>query len=86
VKVFSHPEVTSAFEGFTLLKIDLTNEAQDESLTALREKYGVATLPAVRVVSPTGKVTAGIDQLVDVPEFLGMLSRGRACAASAAVC
>ena len=86
VNVFAHPEVTAAFKDFTLLKIDLSNEADDESLTQLREKYGVETLPAVRVVSPAGKVTAGINQLVDVPEFLQVLARGRACAAGTLAC
>jgi thioredoxin:protein disulfide reductase len=87
VNVFAHPDVTAAFQDFTLLKIDLSNEADDESLTALRAKYGVDTLPAVRVVShTTGKVTASINQLVGVPEFLGVLARGRACARGSAVC
>jgi thioredoxin:protein disulfide reductase len=87
VNVFAHPDVTAAFQDFTLLKIDLSNEADDETLTALRAKYGVDTLPAVRVVShKTGKVTASINQLVGVPEFLGVLARGRACAKGSAVC
>ena len=86
VNVFAHPDVTTAFQDFTLLKIDLSNEEDDESLTRLREKYGVETLPAVRVVSPSGKVTASINQLVGVPEFLNVLKRGRACASGAAVC
>jgi thiol:disulfide interchange protein DsbD len=86
VKVFAHPDVARAFQDFTLLKIDLSREAEDEALGLLREKYGVETLPAVRVVSPAGKVTAGINQLVEVPEFLEMLEKGRACAEGSRTC
>jgi thiol:disulfide interchange protein DsbD len=86
VQVFSHPQVASELAKFTLLKVDLSNEDADEALTRLREKYGVASLPAVRVVAPTGKVTAGINSLVTVPEFLDVLSRGHACAVSGKLC
>jgi thioredoxin:protein disulfide reductase len=86
VQVFSNPQVASELSKFTLLKVDLSNEDQDEGLTRLREKYGVATLPAVRVVTPAGKVTAGINSLVTVPEFLDVLSRGHACAVSGKLC
>jgi thioredoxin:protein disulfide reductase len=86
VQVFSNPQVASELSKFTLLKVDLTGEEDDESLTRLREKYGVATLPAVRVVSPAGKVAAGINSLVTVPEFLDVLSRGHACALSGNMC
>jgi thiol:disulfide interchange protein DsbD len=86
VKVFAHPDVARAFQDFTLLKIDLSRESEDEALGLLREKYGVETLPAVRVVSPAGKVTAAINQLVEVPEFLEMLEKGRACAEGSRTC
>ena len=86
VQVFSHPDVAEQFQQFKLLKIDLSREDEDESLVKLREKYGVETLPAVRVVTPEGKVIAGINSLVDVPEFLNVLARGRACAKHGAVC
>jgi thioredoxin:protein disulfide reductase len=87
VQVFSHPDVASQFqEQFTLLKIDLTREDEDETLIQLREKYGVQTLPAVRVVTPEGKVASGINSLVGVTEFLDVLARGRACAKDARVC
>jgi thioredoxin:protein disulfide reductase len=86
VQVFSNPEVASELSKFTLLKVDLSREDEDEALTRLREKYGVASLPAVRVVTPKGKVTAGINSLVTVPEFLDVLSRGHACAVSGEMC
>jgi thioredoxin:protein disulfide reductase len=86
VQVFSNPQVATELAKFTLLKVDLSNEDADVGLTRLREKYGVATLPAVRVVTPAGKVTAGINSLVTVPEFLDVLSRGHACAVSGKLC
>jgi thiol:disulfide interchange protein DsbD len=86
VQVFSHPDVASEFQRFTLLKIDLSREDEDEALVRLREKYGVETLPAVRVVTPDGKVTSGINSLVGVAEFLDVLARGRGCARHGAVC
>ena len=69
-----------------MLKIDLSREDEDEALIRLREKYGVETLPAVRVVTPAGKVASGINSLVGVAEFLDVLERGRACAKDARVC
>jgi thiol:disulfide interchange protein DsbD len=85
--VFTHPQVASELSKFTLLRVDLSREDEDEALTRLREKYGVMNLPAVRVVRPaTGKVTAGINSLVTVPEFLDVLSRGHACAVSGKLC
>src|SRR5207248_1528551 len=51
LKVFSRPEVAEALQGFVLLKVDLTREDDDDSLPKLKERYGVRTLPAVRVVS-----------------------------------
>jgi thiol:disulfide interchange protein DsbD len=86
VQVFSHPDVATRFQEFTLLKIDLSREDEDEALILLREKYGVQTLPAVRVVTPSGKVASGINSLVGVSEFLDVLERGRACAKDAKVC
>jgi thioredoxin:protein disulfide reductase len=86
VQVFSNPQVAGELSKFTLLKVDLSREDEDEALTKLREKYGVENLPAVRVVAPTGKVTGGINSLVTVPEFLDVLSRGHACALSGDMC
>jgi thiol:disulfide interchange protein DsbD len=75
VNVFSHPRVANELQKFTLLKVDLTREDEDETLAALKEKYGVNTLPAVRILSPDGKVVAKTDVLVGVDEFMGLLSR-----------
>ena len=86
VQVFSNPQVASELAKFTLLKVDLSREDEDVALTRLREKYGVESLPAVRVVTPAGKVTGGINSLVTVPEFLDVLSRGHACAVSGKLC
>jgi thiol:disulfide interchange protein DsbD len=77
VQVFSHPEVASRLQEFTLLKVDLTREDEDEALAALKEKYGVSTLPAVRIVTPDGRIAGKIDSLVSVPEFLQVLGPGR---------
>ena len=54
--VFTHPSVASELEKFTLLKVDVSKADEDEALTALMEKYGVATLPALRFITPAGKV------------------------------
>ncbi len=77
VQVFAHPDVARELERFTLLKVDLTNEDDDASLAVLKEKYGVNTLPAVRVVAPDGHIAATVDELVTVPEFLRALSRAK---------
>ena len=86
VQVFSHPEVAGQMQEFTLLKVDLTREDEDQALTLLREKYGVENLPAVRLVTPTGKPAGGINALVGVPEFLEVLAKGKACTADARSC
>jgi thiol:disulfide interchange protein DsbD len=77
LKVFSSPEVSAALQDFVLLKIDLTREDEDEALPRLKERYGVQTLPAVRIVSPGGKVVGSVNQLVEPPDFLRALDRGR---------
>ncbi len=83
VQVFSHPDVGAALEKFTLLKIDLTREDEDPSLAAIKEKYGVNTLPAVRIVAPGGQIVRRFDTLVDVPTFLSGLADGRRGSATA---
>jgi thiol:disulfide interchange protein DsbD len=77
LKVFSSPEVSAALQDFVLLKVDLTREDEDEALPRLKERYGVQTLPAVRIVSPGGKVVGSVNQLVEPPDFLRALDRGR---------
>jgi thiol:disulfide interchange protein DsbD len=76
-QVFSHPDVASRLRDFTLLKVDLTNEGEDEALEVLKEKYGVSTLPAVRLIAPNGKLAAQVNQLVEVREFLALLDKAR---------
>jgi thiol:disulfide interchange protein DsbD len=77
VQVFSHPDVGAELQKFTLLKIDLTREDDDPSLAAIKAKYGVNTLPAVRIVAPSGQIVRRFDTMVDVPTFLSGLADGR---------
>jgi thiol:disulfide interchange protein DsbD len=75
VKVFSRPEVATAMQRFTLLRVDVTHEDDDPSLGAIKQKYGAVTLPAIRVVSPDGAIVGKTDTLVPPEEFLGLLAR-----------
>ena len=75
VQVFSHPDVVAELSGFTLLRVDLTREDDDPSLAAVKSKYDVNTLPAVRVVSPEGHIVQRFDTIVDAPTFLKGLGR-----------
>jgi len=75
VQVFSHPDVVSELSAFTLLRIDLSREDDDPSLAAVKSKYDVNTLPAVRVVSPEGHIVQRFDTIVDAPTFLKGLAR-----------
>jgi thiol:disulfide interchange protein DsbD len=75
VKVFSHPDVVSELSAFTLLRVDLSREDEDPALAAVKAKYDVNTLPAVRVVSPEGLIVQRFDTIVDAPTFLKGLSR-----------
>jgi thiol:disulfide interchange protein DsbD len=84
--VFTHPSVASELEKFTLLKVDVSKADEDEALTALMEKYGVATLPALRFITPAGKVAAHVNSMVSVPEFLKVLEKSKACSADASSC
>jgi len=70
VKVFAHPDVAPALSDFVLLRIDLSRENEDESLPAIKAKYHVETLPAVRIASADGQLLASIDHLVPWQEFL----------------
>lgn len=45
--------------------------------SALREKYGVLNLPAVRIVSVGGQVVAEIDELIEAEQFLDLLREAR---------
>lgn len=84
VQVFSHPDVGAELQKFTLLKIDLTREDEDPSLAAIKAKYGVNTLPAVRIVASSGQIVRRFDTIVDVPTFLSGLADGRRGSAAAA--
>ena len=76
VQVFSHPDVVNELAAFTLLRVDLTREDDDPSLAAVKTKYGVNTLPAVRIVSPQGRIVQRFDTIVDAPTFLKSLALG----------
>lgn len=76
VQVFSHPDVVNELGAFTLLRVDLTREDDDPSLAAVKAKYGVNTLPAVRIVSPQGRIVHGFDTIIDAPTFLKGLAVG----------
>jgi thiol:disulfide interchange protein DsbD len=67
-RVFGQPDVAPVLSELVLLKLDVTQE--DDAIDALKTKYDVATLPAVRLVSPTGQVLGGLNQLVDIPTFI----------------
>jgi thiol:disulfide interchange protein DsbD len=73
VKVFSKPEVAAEMRKFTLLRVDLTREDDDPSLAVVKKKYGVDTLPAIRVVTPDGAVVAKTDELMEPAAFLKLL-------------
>ena len=64
VSVFARPEIAALLMDFVLVKIDLTREDQDDALPALKDRYGVSTLPAIRFVAPGGQIVGRIDHLV----------------------
>jgi thiol:disulfide interchange protein DsbD len=69
ISVFARPEVAALLGDFILVKIDLTREDQDDALPALRDRYGVSTLPAVRFLAPGGQIVGRIDNLIPWREF-----------------
>jgi thiol:disulfide interchange protein DsbD len=82
VRVFANPEVGDELRDFTLLRVDLTREDEDAALSAVKAKYGVNTLPAVRIVSPTGQVVRRFDTVIDVPTFMSGLDASRSTPAT----
>jgi thiol:disulfide interchange protein DsbD len=78
VRVFANPDVSEKLRDFTLLRVDLSREDEDASLGVVKAKYGVSTLPAVRIVSPGGEIVRRYDTVVDVPTFLRGLEDGAA--------
>jgi thiol:disulfide interchange protein DsbD len=77
VKVFAHRDIARDLGDFVLLRIDLSREDEVEALGRLKDKYGVATLPAVRFVAPDGRIVARVDSLISVEEFRNLLARAR---------
>ena len=74
VKVFSRPEVAEVMRGYTLLRVDLSHEDDNPRLGELKRKYGTDTLPAIRVVSPTGAIVARADTYLPPEQFLSLLA------------
>jgi thiol:disulfide interchange protein DsbD len=77
VNVFSRPEVAAVLEDFVLVKIDVTREDEDDALPELKQRYGVATLPAVRLLNPAGMVVGRVDHLVGWEDFRKALFSAR---------
>jgi thiol:disulfide interchange protein DsbD len=67
VSVFARPEIAALLKDFVVVKIDLTREDQDDALPALKARYSVSTLPAVRLLAPGGQIVGRIDSLVPWP-------------------
>jgi hypothetical protein len=62
--------VVAALQDHTLLRVDLTREDDDPVLGALKAKYNVATLPAVRIANAGGATLAEVNEFVPPAEFL----------------
>jgi thiol:disulfide interchange protein DsbD len=77
VKVFSRAEVATEMRNFTLLRVDLSHEDEDPRLGELKRKYGTETLPAIRIVAPSGAVVAKADEFLPAERFLDLLAQGR---------
>ena len=80
VSVFARPEIAVLLNDFVLVKIDLTREDQDDALPALKDRYGVSTLPAVRFLAPGGQIVGRIDNLVPWHSFRHALLDARTAA------
>jgi thiol:disulfide interchange protein DsbD len=72
LNVFSRPDVATEMNRFTLLRVDLSEE--DDALAAIKRKYETDTLPAIRIVSPTGAIVARTDQQLTPERFLSLLA------------
>jgi thiol:disulfide interchange protein DsbD len=77
VKVFGRPDVAPALGDFVLLRIDLSRENEDDSLAAIKAKYEVETLPAIRIAKPDGSIVGRINHLVSWQEFLSTAAAAR---------
>lgn len=60
VKVFSKREVAEVMNRFTLLRVDMSRANDEPALGEISRRYDAETLPAVRVVSPEGKILAKV--------------------------
>jgi thiol:disulfide interchange protein DsbD len=65
VSVFAKREVAEVMTKFTLLRVDASR--QNDVVDALQSRYEAATLPAVRVVSPEGKLLFKLVDGGDLP-------------------
>jgi thiol:disulfide interchange protein DsbD len=83
VKVFGRADVAPTLGDFVLVRVDLSREGEDESLAALKAKYQVETLPAIRIAEPDGRVLAEINRLVTWQEFLRTAASARSRAGRA---
>ncbi|HEX2660878.1 MAG TPA: cytochrome c biogenesis protein CcdA [Polyangia bacterium] len=79
LKVFSNPAVADELQKhFVLLKVDLTHEDDDPQAGIIKAKYGVSTLPAVRIATAAGATVERLDEFVPPEQFLNTLARVRA--------
>ncbi len=83
VSVFSNPEVAAEMNDFVLVRVDVTREEESEAVPALKQRYGVDTLPAVRLVAPGGQVVGRVDKLLPWQEFLRHLRKAKAAGSQA---
>jgi len=74
-KVFGRPDLAATLADFVLLRVDLSREDEDADLGALKARYRVATLPAIRFARPDGAIVARIDHLVSWQEFAATATR-----------
>jgi thiol:disulfide interchange protein DsbD len=78
LKVFSDPAVAAELQkSFVLLKVDLTHEDDQPDAGTIKAKYGVNTLPAVRIANGAGAMVGTFNQFVTPTEFLAELTRTR---------
>lgn len=81
VSVFSNPDVAAEMEKFVLVRVDVTREDESETVPALKQRYGVDTLPALRFVAPGGQIVGRVDKLLPWREFLDRLQDARSAVA-----
>ncbi len=77
VLVFGRADVTPTLAEFVLLRVDLSRESDDDSLAAIKAKYHVETLPAIRFATPDGRVLAEINHEVSWREFVATATAAR---------